>query len=333
MRVLLLAGFCLALPAQPRIGTVEVFGLRRVAADKVTKALGVRPGDPLPKSKIDAEERLEAIPGVVMANLEAWCCDEGRMILYVGIEERGRLAFQVHLPPDDEVALPPEIAETYQEFTAAFAEAVRAGDTAEDLSRGHSLMVNVRCRAAQLRMVELANEHEKVLRTALRRSAVAETRATAAFVMGFSPRKSIALGDLQYAVQDADPGVRANAARGLKALAVLAAADAELGLRVEPTWLVAMLHSIYLTDRLAATSTLIQVTDSRPESTLTLLRERAMDELVEMARWQYLPHALPAYLLAGRALGIPEEELHAAWSQGEREKMLSRIGKEKKRKT
>src|SRR5260370_19063264 len=45
-------------------------------------------GDPLPPSKGDVEDRLEKIPNVVRAQLEAVCCEEGKAILFVGVEEK-----------------------------------------------------------------------------------------------------------------------------------------------------------------------------------------------------------------------------------------------------
>jgi hypothetical protein len=57
----------------PVIGTLDFYGLRKVTEAKVRQALGVREGDPLPSSKGDVEERLDAIPGVVESHLEAVC--------------------------------------------------------------------------------------------------------------------------------------------------------------------------------------------------------------------------------------------------------------------
>ena len=131
---------------QPRVGVVEVFGARRVPAERIRKVLGVAPGDPLPKSKGEAEERIEGIDGVVRANLEAWCCEEGRAVLYVGIEERGGTHFELRpAPADDSIALPEEVMAAYGDFAAALGRATAEGDLGEDLSRGHSLMQNVAC--------------------------------------------------------------------------------------------------------------------------------------------------------------------------------------------
>ena len=54
-------------------------------------------------------------------------------------------------------------------------------------------------------------------------------------------------------------------------------------------------------------------------STLALVRERGIPALTDMARWKTLDYALPAFMLLGRVAGIPETELQAQWSKGDRE--------------
>jgi hypothetical protein len=60
---LLLTSFAIA--QAPRIGIIDFYGLRKVTQTKVLQALGVREGDPLPPSKGDTEERLDAVQGIV----------------------------------------------------------------------------------------------------------------------------------------------------------------------------------------------------------------------------------------------------------------------------
>ncbi len=142
MRWLLMIPVTAALAGgQVQVGVVEVFGAKRASVERIRKALGVSPGDPLPKSKGEAEERLEALDGVVRANLEAWCCEQGKAVLYVGIEERGAPHFELRpVPADDSLELPEEMIAAYGDFAGALARATAEGDLGEDLSRGHSLM-------------------------------------------------------------------------------------------------------------------------------------------------------------------------------------------------
>jgi hypothetical protein len=83
----------------PRIGRIEFYGLHRVSENLIRQALGVSEGEPLPPSKTDAEERILDIDRVVSAQLQAVCCDGGKTILYVGIEEFGAPRYEVRPPP------------------------------------------------------------------------------------------------------------------------------------------------------------------------------------------------------------------------------------------
>ncbi len=62
-------------PGIPRIDAIDFYGLHQVSDVLVRQALGVKEGDRLPPSKIDAEERLLDIDRVIGAHLEAVCFD------------------------------------------------------------------------------------------------------------------------------------------------------------------------------------------------------------------------------------------------------------------
>ena len=314
----------------PLIGTLDLYGVRKVSESRIRQTLGVKPGDPLPPSKGDTEERLDAIPGVVESHLEAVCCDEGKVILYVGIEERGAAHFDIRDNPDGEMRLPEEVASAYSQFQVALEAAVRRGSTAEDLTQGHSLMADPDARAIQAKFPDLAKEHLAALRDVLRNSGDEEQRAIAATVIGYAPRKADVMNDLQYALKDADSVVRANAARSLTAFAILGRLDAAQNLRVQPTWFIEMLNSLSWTDRTRALAILQVLTDVPDASTLEQLRDRAMPALTEMARWKTLAHALPAYLLLGRIAGLADVEVQSAWSKGDRESVITSAIKKKK---
>jgi hypothetical protein len=326
---LLLTSFAIA--QTPRIGIIDFYGLRKVTQTKVLQALGVREGDPLPPSKGDTEERLDAVQGIVESHLEAVCCDAGKMILYVGLEERGAPHFELREPPDGEMKLPEEITATYRQFVEASAVAARKGETAEDLTNGHALSSNVEARAIQEEFIPLAKDHLRELRDVLRNCNDEEQRATAAYVIGYAPRKAEIVDDLQYALRDADAGVRYNATRGLGALAVLARIDKNSDVKISPTWLIEMLNSLSWSDRNKAMVVLQILSDSPDASLLDQLRERALTSLVEMARWKTLSHALPAYMLVGRIAGLPDTQVQEAWSRGDRESVIAQAtGKKRK---
>src|SRR4029077_9364770 len=98
-------------------------------------------------------------------------CDAGKAVLFVGIEEKGAPRFQFRTPPSGEARLPGDIVETYQEFMTALDAAVRAGNAAEDLRSGHSLMADPACRLLQLRFAVIAERQLPELKDVLRNSA------------------------------------------------------------------------------------------------------------------------------------------------------------------
>lgn len=332
MRILCILALALPLSAQPKIGIIEVYGAGKVPREKIQKVLGAKPGDPLPKSKGDVEEQLESLDGVIQARLEAFCCEAGKPVLYVGIQERGATTSTFRIYPQEEIELPKEILTAYADFSAALSRASAEGDLKEDLTDGHSLMQNLPCRVAQERLVGLAQLHFHTIASVLANAFEAEQRSIAAYVIGYGPDKAAVLKELLLALRDPDATVRANATRATKALAVYAIAHPEENLRVQPTWFVEMLNSVELSDRLEASRILLLFTEKRDANAIGNIRDRAMPAVLEMARWQHLPHALPAYLLAGRVAGWSDDALESFWAAGDREKALKEIEKILKKK-
>ncbi len=316
----------------PKIGLIDFYGLHKVPEAKVRQALGVREGDALPRSKGDAEERIDTIPNVVESHLEAVCCDAGRMILYVGLEEKGATHFELREAPDGELKLPEDLTKTYQRFLTASETASRLGQTKEDLTTGHALSANQDTREIQEEFVPIVKEYLPQLRHILRDSGDEEQRAIAAYVIAYDERPVEIVNDLQFALKDSDAGVRLNATRGLRALAVLAKLKPESGVKVEPTWFIEMLNSLSWTDRTQALGMLQILTDQRDPEAIEQIRERALPSLIEMAHWKTLPHALPAFLLLGRVAGLPDDQVQTAWSSGDRESVIAQATGLKKKK-
>ena len=330
---LVLLPLVLAADSVPRVSSINYYGLRKIPEIRVQKALGVSSGDPIPSSKGDLEERLEKIPGVVLARVEGVCCDGPATILFVGIEEKGAPHFALRSQPTGDATLLPNMMEAYADLARTLEIAARRGTTGEDLTHGHSLSADPDARAIQERFLEFADKKNlPQLREVLRNSANEEQRAMAATIIGYAADKNAVTGDLEYAVQDPDEDVRANAMRSLNAIAVLAEKQPDLGIRISPTWFVEMLNSIVLSDRTRATMALLNLTDARPPATLELLRQRALASLVEMAQWQSLRHALPAFILLGRVGGLSEQQIQERWISGDRVSMVLSVVSGAKRK-
>lgn len=315
----------------PRIAVLDFYGLRKTPVAKVRDTIAVKEGDPLPASKGDTEERLDDIPGVVESHLEA-VDDAGKTILYVGIEERGAPHFDLREAPEGEMRLPEKITAEYRSFVETFAAASRAHNTAEDLTQGHARSADPATRAIQDRFPLFATEHLAELRDVLRNSSDEDQRAIAAYIIGYAPNKAAILNDLQYALKDADAGVRTNATRSLVAIEVLSKLDPSLGLKISPTWFIEMLNSLSWSDRNRAVMALQILTDKRDPAVLDQIRDRALQSLIEMARWKTLSHALPPYLLLGRIAGLPDDQVQAAWTRGDREWVISQVSAKKKSK-
>jgi hypothetical protein len=314
----------------PRVGGIEIFGLHKTTEAKVRQALGVREGDFLPRSKGDAEERIDNISGIVESHLEAVCCDGSNMILYVGIEEKGAPHFDLREPPDGEIALPEEVTKLYRRVLESSERAARF-TTAEDLTQGHALSGDKDTRDLQEQFVPVATRYIAELRSVLRNCADEEQRGIAAYVIGYLPEKKSIVDDLQFAVKDADAGVRGNATHSLKALAVYAHLHEDSGIKVHPTWFIEMLNSLSFADRMQAMSMLQILTESRDTSTIEQMRERGLGSLVEMARWKTLAHALPAFVLVGRMTSLLDNQVQDAWGRGDRESVIAQALAKKKK--
>ena len=318
----------------PRIGDIEIYGAHKVSLNKIRAALGVKEGSPLPASKGQLEDKLEKISGVVASRVEAACCLNGKAILYVGIEEKGAPHIEFRPEPTGDVKLPADLTDTYAEFLDAVNQSIRLSEQGENLSAGYSMMQNPGARAAQEQFVSLAAKYLPALHEVVRTSGDAEQRAMAAYILQYGPRgprttKKL-VNDVQYALQDVDDIVRANAIRALSAMYVGAKVHPDQNISIQPTWFVELLNSVVWSDRHNAAVALVDMTENRDADTLQLIRDRALPSLVEMARWRDLSHALPAFILVGRLADLPEKQIHDDWVNSDHEEVIKLALKKKR---
>jgi hypothetical protein len=310
----------------PPIGVIDFYGLRRTTLAQARQALAITEGDePTPERLDAARARLEAISGVASAHLAPTCCEQGKSILYVGLQEEGAPGFAYRAAPRGAAALPPAVLRAARDLEAAVEEAVLAGDAGEDDSRGHALFNNPKARAIQETFPAFAARNAPLLREVLHTSADAGQRAVAAEVLAYAPDKRAVVGDLEEALRDPDEGVRNNATRALAVIAGFAAREPARKIRVSAEPFVGMLNSVVWTDRNKAGRALLVLTAGRDPKILARLREEALPSLVEMARWKSPGHAQVAFIVLGRVAGIPEPEIFAAWERGEREKVIAAV--------
>jgi len=323
IRFLLLLAVVYSAAAQaPVVGDIEFYGLHKVTPEHILSALKLKSGDPLPPSKGDMQDVLENVPNVVLGRIEAVCCDGPRATLFIGVEERGAPHASLRSEPTGIMTLPESLVNSYQQFVSAVARAASHGETAEDLTAGHPTMADPAARAFTAEFITFATDHLDQLRDVLRNSADADLRAIAAAVINYAPKKKDIVDDLQYAVQDPDEAVRANAIRSLTAIGVLAARQPDSGIKLSPTWFIELLNSVVLSDRMESTKALLTFTDRKDPSLMAQLREKALPNLAEMARWNTLRYALPPFLLLGRVAGYTDDQLHQSWQKADRESVI-----------
>lgn len=317
----------------PRVGLIEIYGARKVSEQKIRAALAAKVGDPLP-SREDAETRIDKVPGVLVSRIEAACCSERRMILYVGVEERGSPHVEYHDAPTGAITLPPELFDSYNKLLENAAASIRGHNADQDLTNGYSLMADPESRQIQLSFLPAVEQNLALVDRVLRQSADSEQRAAAAYLLQYGPRgphtNKFIVDGLQYALRDREDEVRENAVRALQAVAVGAKLHPDQHIQIQPTWFIELMNSVVWTDRHDASLALVNLTEARDPETLQLLRDRALSSVVEMARWRDLQHALPAFILAGRLAGLDEDQIKAAWV-GDRESVLKQALKSRAR--
>lgn len=304
--------------ASATIGLLDFYGLRNLTESQVRQALRVAEGDAITESALtSAASRLRALPGVNDARVESVCCENGKPIVYVGIEEKGSPAIRFNPSPKGQMRLPADVVRAGAAFETAFENAVRRGSFQEDQSQGHALMHDPIARGVQEGFVALADRYGDQLREVLREADQPDQRALAAQVLGYATDKASVVGDLSAAMRDADAAVRNSALRALGLIAAFAQKNPDRQIQVAAEPFVDLLNSLTWTDRNKSSLALMSLTESRDEALLSMLRQKAIPSLTEMARWKSRGHALAAVIILGRVAGIPETELAAAAATGD----------------
>jgi hypothetical protein len=309
----------LARAQMPHVGDINFYGLHKIAAEKILSVTGLKPGAALPGSKGDIEDSIEKIADVVQARVEAICCDGPNAALFIGIEERGAPHAAFRSEPAGEAALPQDLLDAYQQFLAAVSRAAARGNTSEDLTSGHSVMDDPEASALQPQFVTFASEHLNTLRDVLHNGSEADQRAVAAAVIGYAPPSQDLVNELQFALDDPEVAVRANAIRSLKAIIVFASKHPQPVLKISGTWFIELLHSVELSDKMESARALLLLTDQGGQPAIELIRERALPDLAEMASWKTLRYALPPFLLLARVAGLSDAAAQHVWEKGDRE--------------
>lgn len=293
------------------IGAIDFYGLRSISAAEVRELLPFREGDERSPGFLSDDLKVELTEALQVSRvaMNGVCCmDDGRAIIFIGIEETASAPVAYHSAPTGDIELPDEILQTATEYDEASWEAVRNGDAAEDISEGHSVARNPRLRALGERFVGYADTHWETLVEVLHTSNRPGDRAVAAQVIAYAADKSTVASQLEQAVLDPDVTVRNNAIRALSIIATYAKEHPELDIEIRPDDFVDMLNSIEWLDRNKASWILSTLTESRDSQLIAELRSRALASLIEMCSWKSFGHAFPSCIMLERILGLPEQD-------------------------
>jgi len=325
---IVLVGVAIAWSEEPssttRIGVVDFFGTSGVDVAAVRRRLPLRAGDTLEESRFEElQQKIQAAVEAVVhrspTDVAGVCCDaHGGWLLYIGLAGSNHHPATHQPVPSGSACLPATAVDLYTRAVDANMKAAQKGDTAEDDSQGYALGNDPDLRQAQLALRDFAVKNAGPIRAALRDCSLAENRQAAAALLGYADRSAEQTAQLVQSANDADALVRNNA---LRALEVLAATPAGAGMQADA--LVGMLNSGSWTDRNKAGLLFMRLTERRDPHLRSVLAHQALASLVEMARWQDAPHALPYRLILGRIGGIEEKRLLELTSSGKVETIIT----------
>lgn len=298
------------------VGTIDFFGLRQLSESAVRDHLRIKEGDPFDRSQTSAVlDELRQLPGVKMATLAPITTSEG-LRLFVGIQEENDAGFVLLEAPAEDVRLPEPLMQIFRDFGSALGPAVRSGKAQQDNTQGHSLTADPEMRRTEDAALATMKDNVATVTAVLKTSAHREHRRAAAWLLGYAPDKRAVVDALVEAARDSDAGVRNNATRALGAIAVLADLKPELGIRIDPSVFIAMLGSLNWTDRNKAGFVLKKLTKSKSPELLHRLRDHAMPELIEIARWKSTGHAFGFVMILGRIAGWSDAQTTETWAWG-----------------
>ena len=316
------------------IGIIDLYGLGRVPTRQVREMLTFTEGDTVnlgggkPAFLQESEDRLARSSEIDRARTQLVCCDEGRVIVYVGIEERGAATMRFRAEPAGDARLAADVVRAGDEVANALRLAILRGDAGEDWSRGHALADDPAVRAIQERFLLYAARDLPALRLVLRNSSDAAHRALAALVLGYVADKPAVVEDLVHAMSDPSAEVRNNAMRALLVFAEMAPGGSWSVPRVPAQPFIELLHSPAWSDRNKASLALAALSAHRDPDLLAALRGRALLPLIEMARWTSAGHALPGFLTVGRIAGYSDEAAYDLWNRGDRDAVINAARRE-----
>jgi hypothetical protein len=298
-----------------KIGTIDVYGNRKVHAGLVMLRLGLKVGDSVDMRNFDQQEltqQLEQIPGVKHASVNPVCCDTANnLMVFIGIGENDSCILKFRNAPKQNIALPGNMVVTYKNSVDQLEAAIKNGQATEDDSNGYALATYMPIRKEQEKFPGFAHDDFPLLANVLKSSGNATERAAAAEIIAYSLNRQRVVDCLLPAVYDPDDVVRNNATRALGVLAGYLASHPELKINIPANPFIRMVNSIVWTDRNKGTMVLMQLTQTCDPEILQEIKKLALPSIIEMAKWKDRSHSLISFVLLGRIAGEDEKTLIA----------------------
>jgi len=340
--------------SEPRIATIDYYGLHEVLVSTIEAKLQIRVGDaaPVPPGNPDAvmrlarvlsgvdskdsvESELKEIPGVRDASIAVIQGDDPhKAALFVGIGETD--VSQAWKTFAGNAVLPEAAANLYSQHAVAFGEAVAnpPPDFDEDDSMGYALFNYPRMKTLEESAIAW-DQSGKNLNSALQvlnTSRDVQQRRSAAWLVSYAPDKTRAEAALMESLRDPDPEVRNTVCRELIMIAEYSRLHPALSIHVDATPFIGMLGSLSWLDRDKAMGVLDVLTSTRDSEVLAQLRRDALAPLAEMSRWNAVSYAEDAFRLVGRVAGLSDDEIARVWAQGRgaRDRVIKEAGVSRK---
>ncbi len=141
-----------------RVGSIDIYGNRKVSTDTVLVYLSVKEGDSIYMSnflyKAEAA-KLKQIVGVRHATVNPVCCNtDGNLMLYIGIGESDSVILKFRHAPTQNIRLSGAMMTAYKNLNGQIKAAVTA-DPGEDDSHGYALFNYKPAREEQKKFISL----------------------------------------------------------------------------------------------------------------------------------------------------------------------------------
>jgi hypothetical protein len=304
-----------------QIGQINYFGYAGLNLKKVQKNLPIHIGDSVSYERFDRDETqiqqvVQEITGKPATDIAEVCCDKAKhLLVYIGLSGRSSHPVVISSAPHGSDHLESTALSLYEQTMAAIENAVRHGSAKEDDSRGYALFDDPATRKIQLAMRAYAANRGPELERVLRNSADVQQRRVSAWLLGYADRSPAQIQCLAEAATDPDEVVRNNA---IRALEVLASAPTSTPIRIDPAPFISLLFSGKWLDRNKASILLAHLSRNRDPVLLGELHAKALQPLIEGARWKDLGHSSAFLAILGRIGGIPEARLDSLIAAGDK---------------